>query len=160
MIDRPRLFGADYSVYVRIARLALSEKGIDYDHIPVDIFDRDNVPDWYLERHPFKRIPAFQHGELRLFETSAITRYVDEAFDGPALQPVDAAARAAMNQTISLLDAGDRLTLADLYAAPMIACFVQADEGRAMLDTHPRLTAWWSRMEARASFEETRPTST
>ncbi|MDX8463814.1 glutathione S-transferase family protein, partial [Mesorhizobium humile] len=39
------------------------------------------------------------------FETSAIARYVDEAFDGPALQPADPRGRARMNQIISLLDA-------------------------------------------------------
>lgn len=105
MTDKPRLFGADYSVYVRIARLALLEKSVDHDLVPVDIFSKDGVPDWYLERHPFKRIPAFEHGALQLFETSAIARYADEAFDGPILQPTDATGRAVMNQIIGLLDA-------------------------------------------------------
>jgi len=36
--DRPVLFGAPYSVYVRAARLALDEKGVDYQLVPVDIF--------------------------------------------------------------------------------------------------------------------------
>ncbi len=105
MGDKPRLFGADYSVYVRIARLALIEKTVDHELVPVDIFGEDGVPDWYLERHPFRRIPAFDHGAVRLFETAAITRYVDEAFDGPTLQPADAADRAVMNQIIGILDA-------------------------------------------------------
>lgn len=105
MTGKPRLFGADYSAYVRIARLALAEKRVDYELVPVDIFAPDGVPDWYVERHPFRRIPAFEHGALRLYETAAITRYVDEAFDGPPLQPADAAGRAAMNQAIGLIDA-------------------------------------------------------
>ena len=37
-------------------------------------------------------MPAFEHDGFRLFETAAITRYVDEAFAGPALQPADVAA--------------------------------------------------------------------
>ena len=37
-MGRPVLYGADYSVYVRIARLALYEKGVGYDLVPVDIF--------------------------------------------------------------------------------------------------------------------------
>lgn len=99
-----RLFGADYSVYVRIVRHVLAEKGVAYELVPVDIFDRDGLPDWYLQRHPFRRIPAFEHGSLNLFETGAITRYIDEAFDGPHLQPEAVADRAMMNQAISLID--------------------------------------------------------
>ncbi|ESX85470.1 glutathione S-transferase family protein [Mesorhizobium sp. M0317] len=102
---KPVVYGADYSVYVRIVRLVLAEKGIDYDLVPVDVFAAEGTPAWYFEHHPFGRIPAFEHGGFRLFETSAIARYVDEAFDGPALQPKDARTRATMNQIIGMLDA-------------------------------------------------------
>ncbi|UDL91096.1 glutathione S-transferase family protein [Mesorhizobium sp. PAMC28654] len=102
---KPVVYGADYSVYVRIVRLALEEKGVAYELMPVDVFAADGVPGWYLEHHPFGRIPAFEHDGFRLFETSAIARYVDEGFAGPALQPTDARARATMNQMIGLLDA-------------------------------------------------------
>ena len=104
-MTKPILYGADYSVYVRIARMALEEKGINYDLVPVDVFAPDGVPAWYLEHHPFGRIPAFEHDGFRLFEASAIARYTDEVFDGPALQPKDARSRARMNQIIGLLDA-------------------------------------------------------
>ncbi|MES0128096.1 glutathione S-transferase family protein [Mesorhizobium sp. M0029] len=102
---KPVVYGADYSVYVRIVRLVLAEKGIDYDLVPVDVFAAEGTPAWYFEHHPFGRIPAFEHDGFRLFETSAIARYVDEAFDGPALQPKDARTRATMNQIIGMLDA-------------------------------------------------------
>ncbi|PTE12294.1 glutathione S-transferase family protein [Mesorhizobium helmanticense] len=104
-MSKPVVYGADYSVYVRIVRLALEEKGIDYELAPVDVFAAEGIPDWYFEHHPFGRIPAFEHDGFRLFEASAIARYVDEAFDGPALQPADARARARMNQIIGMLDA-------------------------------------------------------
>ena len=104
-MGKPVVYGANYSVYVRIVRLALEEKGVEYEQVPVDVFAADGVPDWYLEHHPFGRIPAFEHDGFRLFETSAIARYVDEGFAGPALQPADARARATMNQMIGLLDA-------------------------------------------------------
>jgi len=102
---KPTLYGADYSVYVRIARMALEEKGIDYELVPLDIFAAEGIPAWYLEHHPFGRIPAFEHDGFRLFETNAITRYVDEAFDGPALQPADTRGRARMGQMTGMLDA-------------------------------------------------------
>ena len=31
MTENPRVFGADYSVYVRIVRLCLIEKGVEYE---------------------------------------------------------------------------------------------------------------------------------
>ena len=102
---RPKLFGADYSVYVRIVQLTLAAKRVDYELVPVDMFAADGMPAWYLEQQPFGRIPAFEHDGLRLFETAAIARYVDEAFAGPALQPADVQRRATMNQIIGLLDA-------------------------------------------------------
>src|SRR6185436_170699 len=78
-MGKPRLFGADYSVYVRIVQLTLAAKGVHYDLVPVDIFSADGVPAWYREHHPFGRIPAFEHDGFRLFEATAITRYIDEA---------------------------------------------------------------------------------
>lgn len=111
-----QLFGAGYSVYVRIARLALIEKGVEHELVPVDIFADEGVPGWYRERHPFGKIPAFEHDGFRLFETAAITRYVDEAFSGPPLQPPDAAGRALTTQIIGLLDAYAYRTLVwDIY---------------------------------------------
>ena len=101
---KPCLYGADYSVYVRTARLALTEKTVDYDLVPVDVFAPDGPPRAYLSRQPFGRIPAFEHGDFALYETGATTRYVDEAFDGPRLQPDGAKARARMNQIISIAD--------------------------------------------------------
>jgi len=103
-IDPPILFGAAYSVYTRIARLALEEKGVPYRLVEVDIFAPAGPPPDYPDRHPFGRIPAFEHAGFRLYEAGAIARYVDEAFAGPALQPADPHGRARMNQIISILD--------------------------------------------------------
>ncbi len=137
----------------------------------------------HRHRHPFARIPTFEHDGFTLYETAAICRYVDEGFPGPALQPADARGRARLAQIVGILDSygyramvwdvfvervrkpvrglasdeakiaaglataqtclaaltqlmgmspyllGDTVTLADLYAAPMIACFRAAPEG-------------------------------
>ncbi|WP_246663294.1 glutathione S-transferase family protein [Rhizobium sp. WL3] len=211
--DRPQLYGADYSVYVRIARLALLEKGVAYNLLPIDIFAESGIPDSHLARHPFGKIPALEHGDFHLYETGAITRYVDEAFDGPALQPADAKSRARMNQIISIADGyiyphlvwglyveciekpkrgeapdedrvesargvapisltvladllsehrwmcGDRLTLADLYLAPMIDYAVEVPEFREMFAEHRNLGDWWQRVTALDSFRDTQPSS-
>jgi glutathione S-transferase len=101
---KPIVFGAAYSVYVRIVRLVLEEKGIAYDLEEVDIFAPGGPPAAYRERHPFQRIPAFEHDGFRLYETAAITRYIDRAFPAPELQPRDLRRLARMDQTIAILD--------------------------------------------------------
>ena len=196
---------------MRIARLALEEKGVAHDLEPVDIFAPQGVSESYRHRHPFGRIPAFEHNGVSIIETTAICRYIDEAFPGPALQPDDPVERALVNQIVAMLDAyayrplvwdiyvervsqpahgapsdevriaaalpvarhfletlqrfavlapwlaGDRLTLADLHAAPMIALFAKAREGRALLDEVPALAGWLERISARDSFRRTEP---
>jgi glutathione S-transferase len=100
----PVVYGAPYSVYVRAVRLALDEKAAPYRLVPIDVFTPDGPPKEYLSRHPFGRIPAFEHGDFQLYEAGAITRYVDEAFPGPALQPTAPELRARTHQVISILD--------------------------------------------------------
>jgi len=99
------LYGLARSVYTRIARLALEEKGVACTLHEVEIFGPQGVPQEHRARHPFGRIPALEHDGFWLYETGAITRYVDEAFAGPRLQPTAARPRARMNQIVSLLDA-------------------------------------------------------
>ena len=110
------LHGAAYSVYVRIVRLALAEKGVAHDHEEVDIFAAGGPPPEHLVRHPFGKIPTLSHDGFTLFETAAICRYIDEAFDGPPLLPRDARGRARAAQVIGLLDAyGYRAMVWDVY---------------------------------------------
>lgn len=97
------LHGMDFSVYVRIARLALAEKGIDYRLVALNPF-AENPPDPNRDLHPFGKMPVFMHGKTRIFETQAIIRYLDEAFDGPHLQPSAALDRARQNQIIGICD--------------------------------------------------------
>ena len=101
---------------MRAVRLALEEKGVRYELVPIDIFSSEGVPAEYKARHPFGKIPAFQHGGFRLYQAGAITRYVDEAFAGPPLQPSEPRGRARMNQIISILDSYAYRTLVwDIY---------------------------------------------
>ena len=96
------LHGYHYSVYNRIARLALAEKGVAYDRVEVNPFA--DTPPEYLALHPFGRVPTLVHDGFVLYETGAITRYVDRAFPGPALQPATPPALARMDQLIGIID--------------------------------------------------------
>ena len=90
------LHGFPASTYTRTARLAAEEKGLAHS-----LVDPAMGSDDYQALHPFGKMPAMTHGDVQLFETFAIARYFDEAFDGPALQPADPAGRAVMTQWVS-----------------------------------------------------------
>jgi glutathione S-transferase len=97
------LHGYRYSVYLRIARLALAEKGVTYERVEVNPFAPD-VPAAYLALHPFGRVPTLVHDDFILYETGAITRYLDRGFGGPSLQPHSPRALARMDQIIGVVD--------------------------------------------------------
>jgi glutathione S-transferase len=98
------LHGYRYSVYNRIARLVLAEKGVDYERVEVNPFAPD-IPAAYLALQPFGRVPTLVHDGFALYETAAITRYIDRAFAGPALQPGAPQTLARMDQIIGVVDA-------------------------------------------------------
>ncbi len=103
-MSQPIVFGAAYSVYVRTVRLTLEEKNVPYHLVEIDVFGEGGPPPDYFMRHPFGRIPAFEHDGFRLYETDAIVRYIDEAFDGPSLTPDTPRGRARMTQAMRILD--------------------------------------------------------
>ena len=94
------LYGDPRSTYVRAARMGLAEKGVRYTLQPV----APHSPE-ILAVHPFGRVPVFRDGRLALFETSAILRYVDEAFRGPSLVPGTVRDRARCEQWVSAINA-------------------------------------------------------
>lgn len=97
------LYGYRYSVYNRIARMVLLLKSVEHERTEIDPFTK--LTSAYLSLNPFGRVPTLVHGELEIFETSAITRYVDRVFEGVSLQPHQVAALARMDQVIAVIDA-------------------------------------------------------
>lgn len=97
------LYGWRFSIYTRIARLVLAEKGLTVRFVDMNPFARP-VPTALQRLSPFGTVPVLDHSGFQVFETAAIARYLDENFDGPALQPTTARARARMTQLICLAD--------------------------------------------------------
>lgn len=116
------LYGASYSVYTRIARLVMEELELPYRLEEVDIFDPEARPADYLERHPFGKIPAFEHEGFRLFETDAIARHVIDLAGSHALVPLAPQSRARMVQL---------QRIADNYAYPVLIWGVYVEEQEA-----------------------------
>jgi glutathione S-transferase len=88
------------SAYLWTAMMAADEKGVDYR-----LEDLNLGSEAHLKLHPFGKMPVMQHGEVILYETQAITHYIDRAFDGPPLQPSDALGQAEVLRWISQVNA-------------------------------------------------------
>jgi glutathione S-transferase len=100
---RPIVYGAAISPYVWSVRLALAEKGVTHEFVSVG--PSEFRSEAHLARHPFGKIPAFEHDEFMLYETQAIMRYVDEAFAAAPLQPIELHPFSRMNQIMGIVDA-------------------------------------------------------
>lgn len=93
------LIGDPRSTYARSVRMGLAEKGVQYTLQPA----MPHSPE-IRALHPFGRVPAFRDGPVELFETSAILRYIEEAFPGPSLLPGNIRDRARCEQWVSALN--------------------------------------------------------
>ncbi|XP_076920468.1 glutathione S-transferase-like [Bidens hawaiensis] len=62
------------------ALAALYEKDLHVDFVPVSLANKENKSPHFLSLNPFGQVPVFEHGDLKLFESRAITKYVAEAF--------------------------------------------------------------------------------
>jgi glutathione S-transferase len=91
------------SPYGRAVLATCVEKNAPYRLQPVLPGAHRQPP--YMALHPFSKIPAIEDGDLRLYETQAITRYLDALYGAPrALTPKDPRAEARMNQVIGIID--------------------------------------------------------
>ena len=100
---RPIVYGPATSPYVWSARLALAEKGVAHELVEVSAKEFRSEP--HISRHPFGKVPAFEHDGFALYETQAIMRYIDEAFAATPLQPIELHPFARMNQIMGIVDA-------------------------------------------------------
>ncbi|MFP4536687.1 MAG: glutathione S-transferase family protein [Dichotomicrobium sp.] len=104
MTDKPTLYGFDGSTYVRTVRMVLADKGIEYDQVPVNVLAGEPRQPEHLARHPFGKVPVLDIDGIRIRETEAICRYLDETRPEPPLRPDNAKDRARMSEIIGLID--------------------------------------------------------
>ncbi len=119
-MNRPVLGGPAYSAHVTAARLALEEKGVDYQFEDYDPLADRLRPAGELARLVVDRMPVLNHDGFALYDATTIMRYVDEAFPGPALQPEDPRERACMNQVLVLIEHQLEAVLVGRIALPRV----------------------------------------
>ena len=87
-----RLFSARACPFAHRTRLVLSHKQVPFELVEIDL---KNKPVWFDSRvSAYGKVPALEHGEVRLWESAVVNEYLDEVFPKPALLPTAAAQRA------------------------------------------------------------------
>jgi glutathione S-transferase len=81
--------------YVQRAVIALTEKGVPFERIDIDLA---NKPDWFLKISPLGKVPVLLvetgDGEVALFESNVICEYIEDTQGGAKLHPQDPLQRA------------------------------------------------------------------
>ncbi len=99
------LWGFDGSTYVRTVKMLLAEKGVtEFEQVQLNVLKGEPKTPEHLQRHPFGKVPVLDHDGMRILETSAIARYLNDVLAGPALVPATPKDRARMDMTIGILD--------------------------------------------------------
>ena len=148
----------------------------------VDLFETAAIADYLELRHPEPvLLPVDPRGRgLARQWVCALDSYIYPVIIGKLVwerivkgllgdTPDEAVVQAALPQAryqCGLLDralgesrwlAGDELTIADLFVAPVIAYLSATDEGKTLLADHPELARWWSTLQQRPSLVATAP---
>src|SRR5882724_8090314 len=113
-----RLISHKLCPYVQRAVIALTEKGVAFERIDIDLA---NKPDWFLAVSPLGKTPALVVGEHAIFESAVILEYLEETQDKP-LHPADPLRRAEHRAFIEFGSAVLNDTAA-FSAAPDAAAF-------------------------------------
>ncbi|XP_044949181.1 probable glutathione S-transferase GSTF1 [Hordeum vulgare subsp. vulgare] len=71
-----KVFGSAAFTNVTRVLVCLEEVGAEYEIVQVDFHAREHKGSGHLARNPFGQVPAFQDGDLVLFQSRAISRYV------------------------------------------------------------------------------------
>jgi glutathione S-transferase len=100
-----KLFGHPWSINTRKALAVIAEKGHSVPLSLVMIPTGEHKRPAHVARHPFGKVPVLDHDGFVLYETRAITAYLDRVLDGPRLVPEGARERARVDQWINVADA-------------------------------------------------------
>ena len=99
------LWGFDGSTYVRTIKMLLAEKAFtDFEQVPLNVLAGEPKSPEHRQRHPFGKVPVLDHDGLRILETSAIARYLNDVLPGKSLVPATPPDRARMDMVIGLID--------------------------------------------------------
>jgi len=113
-----RLVSHKLCPYVQRAVISLTEKGVPFERIDVDLL---NKPGWFKAVSPLGKTPVLLVGDTAIFESAVILEYLEETQPKP-LHPADPLARAEHR---AFIEFGSAILndIWGLYSAPDEAVF-------------------------------------
>jgi glutathione S-transferase len=94
------LWGRATSANVQKVRWALHELALSYEHILVGgRFGGNDTPE-YLAMNPNGLVPTIRDGDLTLWESNAIVRYLAATYGAGSIWPIDPKVRARVDQWV------------------------------------------------------------
>ena len=95
------LYSGTTDPYSHRCRFVLFEKGMDFQVIDVDVF---NKPEDLAVMNPYNKVPVLVERDLILYEANIINEYIDERFPHPQLMPPDPQTRAKARQLLFTME--------------------------------------------------------
>jgi glutathione S-transferase len=89
-----KLYTFPPSTNSRKVRIALLEKGLEFQRINVDLSKREQKNPEYLKIHPFGQVPALDDEGFILYDSTVINEYLEDEYPYPSLMPKDSEGRA------------------------------------------------------------------
>ena len=89
-----KLYTFPPSTNSRKVRIALLEKGLEFERINVDLSKREQKNPEYLKIHPFGQIPALDDEGFVIYDSTIINEYLEDEYPYPPLMPNDSEGRA------------------------------------------------------------------
>ena len=89
-----KLYTFPLSTNSRKVRIALLEKGLEFERINVDLTKREQKNPDYLKIHPFGQVPALDDEGFIIYDSTIINEYLEDEYPYPSLMPDGSEGRA------------------------------------------------------------------
>jgi glutathione S-transferase/RNA polymerase-associated protein len=98
------LYEHPLSPYAQKVKILLREKGLAFEpRLPGGV-GAGGAQGEFVEASPRAEVPALVDGEVRVFDSTVICEYLEDAYPEPALRPVPAAERARVRMLEEVMD--------------------------------------------------------
>jgi glutathione S-transferase len=123
--------------------------------VPLNVLAGEPRTAEHLERHPFGKVPVLDYDGLRLLETSAITRYLNDKLPGASLIPETPEDRARMDMAIGITDSYGYGALLGVAGYHLFPDFIGGrDDARlaSAIETSQKVLAFAMKIKGTSSF--------
>ncbi|GLJ51548.1 hypothetical protein SUGI_1095650 [Cryptomeria japonica] len=165
-----KIHGLPFSTCTTRVLACCHEKEVEYEVIPVNLMAGAHKQKPHLDLNPFGQIPALQDGDLTLFESRAITRYLSKKQQGKGTELLggrvteqaivdvwceveahqfSAPSSAVVFQTVILPLKGGKTD--EKIVKSNVEKLSRKGE---LITSRPHVNAWWERISARPAWQK------